>query len=214
MKPLPKGLLVIAGVFFSLIVLTAIVEWAVPDAGLSRWKDAAGIVQAVFTALAVVIGLVIAVVKLELFREFQPHLTISHEVSHRSIGDSYIHIAVVATLYNSSKVKVELGEASFLLQQISPVSDDEVEFVYSQAFLEGEYKDFGWPTLENVRFNWDGGGLIVEPGETMQDTFQFIVSEDVESVVIHMFFYSSEGSASSSATGWGATMVQDFGSRG
>ena len=197
--------------FLSLIVLTAVVEEAVPDAGLSRWKDAAGIVQAVFTALAILVGLVIAVVKLELFREFQPHLTISHEVSHRPVGDSYAHIAVTATLYNSSRVLVEVGEAQFHLQQISPALDEEAISLYAQAFSSGDYEDFQWPTLDTVQRIWGEGALAVEPGEAHPEPYEFIVSRDVESVIIYTRFSNTRNSGwSAIPSGWSATTFYDL----
>ena len=86
---------------------------------------AAGIVQALVTVVAIGVGGVWAFYKLEVFREFQPHLTITQETEHRKVGDSYIHISVHATLVNNSKVKIEIRDASFWMQQVAPFPDDE-----------------------------------------------------------------------------------------
>ena len=49
------------------------------------------------TALADILGGILVACKWQVFRESEPHLTITHEVSHRPVGESYIHIAVTAT---------------------------------------------------------------------------------------------------------------------
>ena len=105
-----------------------------------RGKDLAAIIQSLVTVVAIVGGGAFAYYKLQIFRVFEPHLTISHEVSHRYIGDNYVHIAVTATLHNSSKVKMELRKGFFLLQQISPLSDEEIEPLYEQVFEDQDYE--------------------------------------------------------------------------
>ncbi len=107
-----KRSLLIVGLMVVVVALFFVAVYlAVPEADVPRAKNAAGIVQASVTALVIVIGVVIAAYKLDAFRDFEPHLTITHEVTHRPIGDNYVHIAVTATLYNSSKVMVEVVEA-------------------------------------------------------------------------------------------------------
>ncbi len=70
--------------------------------------DAAKTVQALGTLAAIIAGGVFALYKLQVFRDFQPHLTITHEISHRPIGESYVHLDVIATLRNSSRTHVEV----------------------------------------------------------------------------------------------------------
>lgn len=193
-----------------LLAVSAIVvavTWALVTLTDSSVKDAAGVVQAIVTATAICAGGFFAAFKLQIFRDFQPHLTISNAVSHRRIGESYVHIDITTTLHNSSKVKMELREGFFLLQQIAPALDQDIETLYAQVFVYGETKDIQWPTLDDISLNWDKGILIVEPGEAHQEIFEFIVSTDVESVIIHIYFYNPY---SSSPEGWGTTTVYDI----
>ena len=60
----------------------------------TRVKNVLWGVQVGVTALAVILG----AYKWQVFRESEPHLTITHDVPHRPIGDSYAHIAVTGTL--------------------------------------------------------------------------------------------------------------------
>ena len=88
----------LAGIL-SLLALLAIVSYLwIPDTDLA--SDVTRIVQGSVTAVAITAGGVFAVAKLQVFRDFAPHLIISHEISHRDLGDSYIHISVTANLHN------------------------------------------------------------------------------------------------------------------
>ena len=175
-----------------------------------RGKDLTAIVQSVITVVAIVGGGVFAYYKLQIFRTFEPHLTISHEVSHRYIGDSYVHIAVTATLHNSSKVKMELRKGFFLLQQISPLSDEEVKSLHDQVFEDQEYQHIQWPTLEEVEREFGKGELIVEPGESHPETFEFILPQWYDSIMVYTYFYNP---TSPQPQGWAASNVYDIADR-
>ena len=180
-------------------------------ANVGRAKDIASIIQAFAAALAIVAGGIYALYKLQVFRTLEPHMTISHQVSHRRIGDSYVHIDVTGSLHNSSKVKIELREGFFLLQQIAPASDGDVESLYAETFEDRRYDNIQWPTLEEAAGTWEEGELVVEPGESHAETFEFIVPADVGSVLIYTYFYNHTASQSSgSAEGWAATTVHDI----
>ena len=143
-------------------VLQALV-WAVSFIGLlvayilvNMWLTGDGFgqsvrtFQAIVTAVAILIAAYFALFKLQIFREFAPHLTITQKVSHRRVGESYIHIDVSVTLRNSSRVKIGLRRGLFLLQLISPLEDQEIETLYSQVFVTKEIEDFAWPKLYEV----------------------------------------------------------------
>jgi hypothetical protein len=124
-----RSWLIIIGVLGSLAAFALTLHFTLP--GVNNVKNIAAIVQASTTALAVGIAGAFAGYKLRVFRDFQPHLTITQDISHRRIGDSYWHIAVTATMRNTSKVEVEIQKRIFRLQQISPISDDEVKELYT-----------------------------------------------------------------------------------
>ena len=97
-----------------MIVVSAILLAGLAVVGtIIGWVLGLGFVQTVIVAetlvtlAAIVLGGVFAFYKLEVFRDFQPHLTIAQEVTHRRVGKQYIHISIDARLTNSSKVVVE-----------------------------------------------------------------------------------------------------------
>ena len=175
-----------------------------------RFKDEAQAVQALVTAVAIVVGGFFALRRFQAFRTFEPHLTITHEIAHRRVGSHYVHIAVTATLHNTSRVHVAPREGIFSLQQVSPVSDDDVERLYALASEDREQGSIGWPTIDEVVRTWDESELVVEPGERHRETIEFIVPDDVESTVVYTYFYNPRYRPSSgSAEGWSAATVYD-----
>ena len=181
----------------------------------SEWKDMAAIAQSVVTVAAIVVGGYFAYYKLQLFRDVEPHLTITHEVSHRRIGESYTHIDVTAQLHNSSKVHIDLLKYTFRLQEMAPVSDTEIERLYAEVFVdrtEGSEEYIQWPILDEIQFNKRMGEMVIEPSETHRETFEFIVSAELETVLVYTYFHNSSHSekSGSAAEGWGATTIYDI----
>ena len=178
---------------------------------VGRANALAGILQAVVTAAAVLVGGVYAAYKLQVFRDFAPHLSISHSVSHRPVGESYTHIAVTVSLYNSSKVKISLRDGFLRVQQIAPMADQEIERLYAQVFADNEEVDLQWPTLDEVQRTWSKSGGIIEPGERHLEPCEFVIPRDVESVVIYTYFHNPKyAEGLQTPEGWGATTVYNI----
>ena len=149
------------------------------------------ILGALVTTAAAVVGGFLAWRNAQIFRAKSPHVTITHKVSHREIGDSYVHIFVTAVLHNSSRVHIEFLDGFASIRQIRPVSDEDVEYLYGQVFVEQDFAYLQWPDLDVLRHRWDRNGLLVEPGEAETEIFDFVVNRDVESVAIATYFYNS-----------------------
>ena len=203
-----RSFLLVIAVLGILIGLAFLSYFKLPDVG--RAKELGGIFQASVTVVAIVAGGIFAYHKLQIFRDFEPHLTTSHTISHRFIGDSYVHIAVTADLYNSSRVKMEFREGLFRLQQIAPVSDEETEKLYAQVFVERDYNHLQWATLDEATLQWGPNELTVEPGESHPETYEFIVSTNVESVMVYTYFNNPTFPTFSKAPGWGRATVHDI----
>ena len=112
------GVLALAALFIILVSVLAIwgmVGWL----GMS-YSDSARLFQAVGAVAVIFVGGALAYQRLQIFRTFEPHLSISQEISHRFVGEDYLHLVVTADLHNNSKVKVELREAFFSLLVVAP----------------------------------------------------------------------------------------------
>ena len=171
----------------------------------------AGALQGYVTVVAIMAGGAFAIYRLRVFRTLEPHITVTQTVSHRVVGDSYIHISVTAMLHNSSRVEVGIREATFALQMISPMTDFAVEIFDAEASGGENPRYIQWPTLGDEMGTWNENELIVEPGASHPETFEFIVSREVRAVLIDTYFYNQtyEG-YSMKSKGWGATTAYDI----
>ena len=155
---------------------------------IREWSLSAG---ALATTMAVVAGGIFALRNAQIFRAKSPHVTVSHNVSHRPVGNSYMHIFVTVILHNSSRVHIEFLDGFATIRQIRPVSDEDVEYLYRQVFVDQVFDNLQWPPLDTTRLRWPRDGLLVEPGETETEIFDFVVQRDVQSVAITTYFYNS-----------------------
>ena len=73
----------------------------------SNTWELVSIVQGSVTAFAILAGGFFAAYKLEVFRDFASHLTITHAITHRAVSDSYVHISVSVTRHNGSRVTIK-----------------------------------------------------------------------------------------------------------
>ena len=186
------------------------IMWAVATWSDTRWATVATIVQAIGTLTAIFVGGGFAFYRLHLLRTFHPHLTIEHEVSHRQVGDSYVHIALTVRLMNTSGVVIELRSGYVLIQQIAPVLDEEVANLFSKDALERR-DDIQWPTLDEIQREWDKGDLVVEPNETLAETYEFVVPRGTESVLLNSFYRNPMAKARDGVeVGWDATTIYDI----
>ena len=201
------------------LILVAVVATLVTIVwGLHAWRDVFGtvgeavsIAQVFITAVVVLAGGIFAYRKLQLFRDFEPHLTVTQSVASRPVGTEYAHIAVAATLHNSSKVRVEVRECNFQVQQIQPMSNEEIEHYYVEAFRQDGSAYIEWPMLEDVVRRLEPNEMVIEPGAYHHEPGEFIVSRDVKVVLVYSYFFNTEYSDSGrSAQGWSATTVHDI----
>ena len=156
---------------------------------LSGVKDLSSVFQAGVAVIAIVAGGIIALFRLEAYRDFEPHVDVTHETTYRIMNDTYAHINVRTTLHNTSKVKVEFTRAIFSVQRVLPMSNEEIERIHDQVFLFGERKDLQWPILSLVEYTWNPEELIVEPGQKHSETQEFIVQLEVSSMTVKVLTY-------------------------
>lgn len=217
-KRLPVDVLIAVSVLGGLgLVALALYIWMSWMSGaqsgefvLGRFISAVGLLQPLVTALVLVVGGIFAYRKLQLFRDFEPHLTVTQSVSSRAVRSQYAHIAVTATLHNSSKVRVEVRECLFQIHQVQPLSDDDVEHYYVEAFREDGSAYIEWPIIDEVMRRLEPNEIVIEPGAYHHEPCEFILSRNVTTVLVYSYFFNTAYSENGqSAQGWSATTVHD-----
>lgn len=204
-----RRMIVVLILFLLVLVLIGIVVFWTTGSGVIK---TVAVVQGGVTLVVIAIGGAFALYKLEAFREFRPHLTVSQIVSHRKVGYTYVHISVHVSLVNTSKVKIEIRNASFWMQQIAPFADQEVEQFYSDFRSKPDNdKYIPFPTLEVFNREWDDDELVIEPGESGSQSYEFIVKDHFDAVSVTAFFNDqTTGEDAAKQTGWAAVSVYNI----
>ena len=173
-------------------------------------RDAVALLQGLATVAAVALGALFAYRKLELFRDFEPHLTVTQAVASRAVGTQYVHISVIATLHNTSKVKVEIRRGFFRIHQYSPLVTRMLSISTTSRSTPARFSDIDWPVLDEIRRRLGPNELVVEPGASHHEPFEFIVAKGVATILVYSYFHNQSHSENpQSAQGWTATTFHD-----
>ena len=163
-----------------------------------------------FMMITIVVGGGFALYKLGVFRDLKPHLSLEHSITHRSVGDDYVHIAIQVSLFNASKVVVSITDSVCVVQQIAPLSNAEVETLYSEAFDENAEKDIQWPLLNQTEKTRPYNELIIEPQGRHVEYYETIVSKGISTILITTRYNNAKFSeGGDAARGWELSSAHD-----
>ena len=182
---------------------------------INKWSSVASIVTTIATIIALSVGGWFALFKIRIFRELKPHMTVSQDVTYRHIGSQYIHIMGKASIHNSSKVAVQIDQAFIRVQAVAPISDNEVEVLFAEALTQeesgAENGAIWWPTLDEIDRSWGSGELIIEPGGTDTQAYEFIIDKEVEAVLVYAYFRNADHKEKTGVPqGWEVSAVYDL----
>ena len=129
--------------------------------------------------------------KFGIFREGKPHITIALSASSRPVSEEHNHIGVTARIHNTSRVAVPVVNVEWEIAVVAPYSPQEVEEM-EQEFLHiarrralSDEDDFPWRRLgEPLEVHYD---MIVEPNEVELITFDFLLRDSIEAVVVLLY---------------------------
>ena len=192
-----------------------------------KWLSAfdAGPVAKTFNLLVVttviVAGAYVGYRKFFLFRENKAQLTVSLTVSSRYINDDNAHIGAIAKAENTGKVNVDVDKIDWELAVISPYDNTtlrEMQDEYNKFIKEEQERNDENVLVEDVEFPWhiiqsysiERWGMNVEPGETEELTFDFIVPVEIRSVVVSLFIENQETEQDEESTGWHRRKFHDI----
>ena len=97
------------------------------------------------------------------------------------------------------------------LHLVAPSTDQEIISIYDEVYLTRERNDFQWPTLIEATRSWDRNELVVEPGESQHQVYEFMVGSGVQVVSIYTYFHNVKfRRISQSAQGWEAGTIYDI----
>ena len=201
-RNLRNGLLIIGFALFSaavagvwLIVFIKGLSFAlsqIPGFPTLNWlgkSDTEDVLRAVWYATPPTVAFIATLIgyhKFGLFREGKPHLTIDLSASSRTVSDEHNHIGVIAQIHNTSKVAVPVFKIEWEMAAVAPYSVSDILEMDTEFFNSvAEDKEFPWHRVSKHIVSKHG--MVVEPNQVEQLTYDFIVPKELESCVVSLF---------------------------
>ena len=165
-------------------------------------KTITGVVKDIVQILAIVGAGAWASYRFGLFRERVPRGTISHEITHRSLTETTIHVSVTVIFSNTGRVVwsfVPEQDNRTTIQLVKPIDQEYLESLQERV-AAGESQTYQWPVLDDRSL---ARSLEVEPSDTQEINYEFVVGGGVESILVYSYYGRDD-------RGWQATTVYDI----
>jgi hypothetical protein len=165
-------------------------------------KTITGVVKDIVQILAIVGAGAWASYRFGLFRERVPRGTISHEITHRTLTETTIHISVTVIFSNTGRVVWSFAperdnRTTILL--VKPIDQEYLESLQERV-AAGESQTYQWPVLDDRSL---ARSLEVEPSDTQEINHEFVIGGGIESILVYSYYGSHD-------RGWQATTVYDI----
>lgn len=121
-----------------------------------------------------------------------------------SFTEDKILLNVTLTLHNAGNILIPLALSETRIQQILPLHVS-IKDAISKKDTDRKSTDIPWPELQYLSRKWEVGEVEIEPGESEQIEYEFIL--DRKAQVIKVYSYVSNTRKKKSGLGWHATKI-------
>ena len=129
-------------------------------------------------AVSIIGGAVIAAWRLNIFRDFQPSVTIELEVHSCETAPSWTAITISARITNTSRVKITIPETHWGVRSLAPYTDEWIAEHANSALSTSSVEEtnfvFPWDVIHHIAETEKSA--YVEPGETHTEAVSFPIS--------------------------------------
>lgn len=167
--------------------------------------------QTIVTIAAMVVGGVWTYMLFVVRRQRHPRAELSHSVQTAEIapGRRLVHVTVAVT--NVGDVLVRLVSGCTRLQQVAPLSDDDLRSSIEAGRdpVPAGASEVEWPFLAERAYDWGGGPVEIEPGESETIHCDFVVTSDLR--VAEVYTHLDNESKKRRKLGWCQTSLVELG---
>lgn len=178
---------------------------------LERWKDGAAATASTFTVVSLVVGGVWGYVLFVRRRQRFPRANVEHLVMDWPVEGGRLVRAVVR-VKNLGEVIVRVAKIRAAVTQLVPIPPDVASAVAEgRDPVDRDSSEILWDTLGDRHRDFSGEGCEVEPAETEEFIFDFIIPRDVTKVQVYTHVENVQKWKKN--IGWNTTTVYDIGQR-
>jgi hypothetical protein len=170
-------------------------------------KDTVEALQALATALALCLGGAWTVALFTLNRRRYPRAQLKQQVACRKLDGDWQLVSVELEVKNAGEGLLCLTEAEILVQQALPPTGAVSRSIgLARAAGQRGIELIVWPCIVSRVLTWQRGGLEIEPGESHQFHYDFLVPCDIATVRV---VSNLRNSSKRRSLWWSATTLQD-----
>ncbi len=170
-------------------------------------KDLSSAIQSLFVSLGVTIGGIWAYWQFHTYRQKYPSANISHQISKVIISDNEISLHVLVKITNVGRVIISLNKCDIRIQRVKPLLGN-IEFNKKPdgTFLD---REIDWPIEAHIERSCERGSCEIEPGETEEFCYDFILDPNIEIVQVYSH-YVNHSVKGKKELGWSLTTIFDM----
>jgi hypothetical protein len=170
---------------------------------LGHIKEWSEVVQSILTSLALVLGGLWTYYIFIYKRERWPRADVQILEASYGNGDQ-VYLSVKIIIRNIGQLLLPIGRVVARVQQVSPKTHD-----YNPSYHPNELGVvLDWPTLAEKTKNYESGELELEPNETHQFDFDFLLAADAR--IVKVTAYITNIRKAKKGIGWLATSIHSI----
>ncbi len=169
------------------MVLGAII---VPFGALDQLPQIIATVEDIVTIIAIILAGLVAGASVVLVRPSEPNISVSHQIGHRTLNQQEAHVRIEAKLHNTSRVPVQIRRSSISVERLVRTTAGHYEYAgIGGNLLRDRSTTFAQHSiLYNREFHLADLEVIIESGQSRQETFEIIIDPDNVPIRIHTRF--------------------------
>jgi hypothetical protein len=172
---------------------------------MKSWSDvAANLTQVV----AIAVGGWWAYTKFIRQREEWPRVSIEQVVNRRILSPQRTLIRVAVKAKNAGTVLVEVDDVRVNVYQVLPLVGEAQSGLAEGTLVPSGKTEIDWPCLETQHRTWEPGEVSIEPGESDEFGFDFVVPAEVKTVFIYCYIRNVK--QQEREIGWQLTQFYDL----
>ena len=178
-------------------------------ANTSQLKETVDIIQSVLTFFAIAVSGVWGYWLFVQKRQRYPRASIKHDITHMPIANDKLLLHVSVTIFNKGDILLSLESMETRIQQMLPLSDEVLDSVAKGHKLvsEGETEHI-WPTLDSRESRWEKGQREIEPNESQDIHYDFIIDAEIQVIQVYSFLVNE--TKRGHEIGWDLTTLYDL----
>lgn len=153
-------------------------------ADVKSWSDVlANVVQVV----AIAIGGWWAYAKFIRQREEWPRATLEQAIARRKLSASQTLLRVSVGVKNAGTVLIDITDIRVYIYQVLPLTDDTTKTLEGGDLVADGAIEATWPCLHSRVKEWEPHEACIEPDESDQFGFDFVVPGNTETVFVYCY---------------------------